>query len=151
MSTNDIPNTIERQIEIAAPIERVWALVSEPGWWINEGEIREHRTEPREGHVVVHDETHGAFPIETIELREPVYASFRWLAAQDDEHDGEHIPTVVEFTVEPSDRGVIVRVVETGFAEGGDADDVTRAAAHRDNTEGWEIELSAARSHLERV
>ena len=151
MSTRGIPNTIERQIEIAAPIERVWALVSEPGWWINEGEIREHRIEQREGHVVVHDETHGAFPIETIELREPVYASFRWLASQDEEHGSEHIPTVVEFILERSDRGVIVRVVETGFAEGGDADDAARAAAPRDNSEGWEVELAAARAHLERV
>ena len=151
MSRQGIANTIERQVEIAAPIERVWSLVSEPGWWINEGAIREHRIEQREGHVVVHDETHGAFPIETIELREPVYASFRWLSAQDEEHGSEHIPTVVEFFLEPSDRGVLVRVVETGFAEGGDADDATRAAAHRDNTEGWEMELAAARSHLERV
>lgn len=151
MSTQRIPNTIERQVEIAAPIERVWDLVSEPGWWINEGEIRRHRMEQREGHVIVHDEKHGAFPIETIELREPVYASFRWLAAQDQEHGGEHIPTVVEFTLEPSDRGVIVHVVETGFAEGGDADDAARAAAHRDNSEGWEVELAAARAHLERV
>jgi uncharacterized protein YndB with AHSA1/START domain len=151
MSTQDIPDTIERHIEIAAPIHRVWALVSEPGWWINEGEIRQHRLEQREGHVVVHDETHGAFPIETIELREPVYASFRWLSSEDEEHGDEHIPTVVEFTLEPSDHGVIVRVVETGFAEGGVADDAARAAAHRDNTEGWKIELAAARGHLEQA
>ena len=101
--------------------------------------------------MVVHDETHGAFPIETIELREPVYASFRWLASQDEQHAGEHIPTVVEFTLEPSDQGVVVRVVETGFAEGGDADDDARAAALRDNTQGWEVELDAARAHLERA
>ena len=45
MSTQDIPNTIERHIEIAAPIHRVWALGSEPDWWINEGEIRQHQLE----------------------------------------------------------------------------------------------------------
>ncbi|HKX68491.1 MAG TPA: SRPBCC domain-containing protein [Intrasporangium sp.] len=151
MSAQGIPNTIERQIEIAAPIERVWALVSGPGWWINEGEIREHEIEQAEGHAVVHDETHGAFPIETIELREPVYASFRWLASHDGEHGSAHIPTVVEFTLEPSDRGVMVRVVETGFAAGDEADAAARAAAHRDNSQGWDIELTAARAHLERV
>ncbi|MDV3220251.1 SRPBCC domain-containing protein [Intrasporangium sp.] len=151
MTTQGIPNTIERQVEIAAPIERVWGLVSEPGWWINEGTIRTHRIEPADGHVVVHDETHGAFPIETIELREPVYASFRWLSAQDEEHGSDHIPTIVEFTLEPTSGGVIVRVVETGFAEAGDAADDVRAAAHRDNTEGWEVELAAARTHLEQA
>lgn len=151
MSEQSVSNTIERQIEISAPIDRVWALVSEPGWWINEGDIRPHRIEPREGHVVVHDEKHGAFPIETIELREPTYASFRWLAAEDAEHSAEHIPTVVEFTLEPTDAGVIVRVVETGFAENGDVTHELRVTAHRDNTEGWEIELGAARAHLERA
>ena len=27
-------DTIERSIAIAAPIERVWELVTEPGWWV---------------------------------------------------------------------------------------------------------------------
>ena len=37
-----IPDTIEREILINAPMERVWALVSEPGWFINAGQIRAH-------------------------------------------------------------------------------------------------------------
>ena len=73
------------------------------------------------------------------------------MSAQGKEHGSEHIPTVVEFTLAPSDRGVMVRVVETGFAEGDDADAAARAAAHRDNSQGWDIELTAARAHLERV
>ena len=28
---------IDRSIEIDAPAERVWDLVTRPGWWINEG------------------------------------------------------------------------------------------------------------------
>lgn len=27
-------DSIERNITIAAPIERVWDLVTEPGWWV---------------------------------------------------------------------------------------------------------------------
>lgn len=144
-----IPNTIEREIRIAAPVERVWTLVAEPGWWINDGEIRQHRLEEREGHVLVHDEKHGAFPIEVIELREPEYAAFRWLAAEDSEHAAEHIPTIVEFTLEPTPDGVVVRVVETGFADSGDVSDSVRARNYDRNTEGWGFELAAARAHLE--
>jgi uncharacterized protein YndB with AHSA1/START domain len=144
-----VPDTIEREIRIAAPIERVWRLVSEPGWWINEGAIRQHRIEEGDGHVVVHDKRHGAFPIETVELREPVYASFRWLASHDAAHAAEHIPTLVEFTIVPLDGEVLVRVVESGFAAGGDVSDEARRKAFKGNSEGWEIELAAARSHIE--
>ena len=31
---------IEREIHVDAPIERVFALVSEPGWWIEDGPER---------------------------------------------------------------------------------------------------------------
>ena len=37
----------ERQIDIDATAERVWALVSTPGWWINDGTIVEHLIERR--------------------------------------------------------------------------------------------------------
>ena len=146
-----VPNAIEREIRIAAPVERVWQLVSEPGWWINEGEIRPHRIEERGGHVVVHDEKHGAFPIETVALREPEYVAFRWLSTQDPTHASEHIPTLVEFTIEPQGAEVVVRVVESGFADGGAAADEIRREAYEDNTKGWEIELAAAKSHIERA
>ncbi len=144
-----IPNTIERQIHIAAPVERVWSLVSEPGWWINQGEIRAHTLEERDGSVLVHDEDHGVHPIEVVELREPEYAAFRWLAVEGSAHAAEHIPTIVEFTLQPTGDGVLVRVVETGFADNGDVTDEVRISRHSDNTQGWEVELVAARAHLE--
>ena len=33
-----ISDTIQRDIVIAAPIDKVWDVVSVPGWWINAGE-----------------------------------------------------------------------------------------------------------------
>lgn len=27
-------DTIERSIAISSPVERVWELVTEPGWWV---------------------------------------------------------------------------------------------------------------------
>lgn len=146
-----IPDTIERQVEIDAPMDRVWALVSEPGWWINEGSIRPHRLEERGDHVVVHDEKHGAFPIEVVESRQPEYIAFRWLAAEDQAHAADHIETLVEFTLEERDGRVLVRVVESGFATNGTATDEQRLASHSDNSEGWGIEMAALRTHLEPV
>ncbi len=31
---SEAADRIERQVTINAPLERVWRLVSEPGWWI---------------------------------------------------------------------------------------------------------------------
>ncbi|WP_197275088.1 SRPBCC domain-containing protein [Luteipulveratus halotolerans] len=148
------PDTIERQIRIEAPRERVWALVSEPGWWINEGTIRPHHIEQREGFVVVTDEKWGDFRIEVVESEPQSRVAFRWLVS--DQEGGDHadvsapemIPTLVEFTLTAEGDSTLVRVVESGFA----AAPVTaeaRQRAYHDNAEGWETELAAAKSHVE--
>jgi hypothetical protein len=60
---------IERQIDIDASAERVWRLISEPGWWINDGRIIGHRLEQHDGYTLMHDPKHGAFAIQTVEVR----------------------------------------------------------------------------------
>ncbi|WP_211878457.1 ATPase [Pseudarthrobacter albicanus] len=139
-------DSIERQIDIDAPIGRVWQLVSEPGWWINEGEIREHRLEERDGLTVVHDATHGVFSISTVEFREPTFASFRWEPGSvpgDKRAEGKQ--TLVEFFLEERPGGVTLKVVESGFAALPLSEE-DRVKAFNGNTEGWRIELAAART-----
>ena len=98
-SENDTIGTvrIERSIVIAATPERVWQIVSEPGWWINGGTIRPHRIEDAgDATSIVHDEEHGAFRIRTERLDPPRYAAFRWLGRADEKGAG----TLTEFWVE---------------------------------------------------
>ena len=142
----DLTDSIERQIDIDAPAQRVWELVSEPGWYINDGEVVEHRIE-RDGDVdIVHDPVHGAFRFRTVDLDPPRYAAFRWLSDQPGPDDGE-AGTLVEFWVDERPAGVTLRVVESGFASlGGTDEDRRRRVA--ENTEGWETELAAAVRHL---
>jgi uncharacterized protein YndB with AHSA1/START domain len=46
-------DTIERSITISAPLERVWDLVTEPGWWVpSDAPITADRTA---GSVVVRE------------------------------------------------------------------------------------------------
>ena len=154
-SENDTVDTvrIERSIAIAATPERVWQIVSEPGWWINGGTLRPHRIEDAgDGTSIVHDEEHGAFRIRTERLDPPRYAAFRWLGRADEKGAG----TLTEFWVEdaaPSGGsgagadGVILRVVESGLENVSDGE---REAYLRDNTQGWETELAAARTAAER-
>jgi uncharacterized protein YndB with AHSA1/START domain len=150
--TTTVPDAIERSIDIDAPAERVWGLISEPGWYINEGEIRPHRIERVDDDlVVVHDEKHGAFPIRTVALDPPRYAAFRWEAGHGSpEGAPSGATTLIEFWLVERAGGVTLRVVESGFATFGD-DEAARRVAFEENSEGWATELEAARRHLERA
>jgi uncharacterized protein YndB with AHSA1/START domain len=140
---------IERSVRIAAGADRVWQLVAVPGWWINEGRITEHRVE-RLGDVdVVHDPTHGEFPIVTVEHDPPRYAAYRWLASGGARRAVQDQSTLIEFWVETqSDGSVLLRVVESGF----DALDLTEKQRRQDLEEhlsGWAVELAAVESFLD--
>ena len=98
--TDDV-DIIERTVEINAPAERVWDLVAEPGWYINDGAIVAHRID-RDGDLsYVHDEKHGRFAFATVSLDRPRYAAFRWL---DNPDAADSASTLVEFTITAADR-----------------------------------------------
>lgn len=159
--TVTVPDSIEREILIAAPVDVVWPLVSEPGWWINEGEIREHAIEAAGDRVwKVTDVKHGEWLIEVVECTEQQSVSYRWLVGGSDDADSsdrstdskpdtaDPLRTLVQFTLESVTDGTVVRVVESGFANG--TIDQKRRNMYDDNTEGWTAELSAAKTHLEK-
>jgi uncharacterized protein YndB with AHSA1/START domain len=134
---------IDRSVEIDASPERVWSLVSRPGWWINEGTID---TEP-EGVVdgdqtVVTHPTYGEFRLQTVESRPPSYVAFRWLDRDVD------AGTLVELWIEPRDAGVTLRVAESGFSRlGKPREEWLRQ--REGNVEGWRVELEEARRFTE--
>jgi uncharacterized protein YndB with AHSA1/START domain len=138
---------IEREIEISASAEQVWTLVSEPGWWINDGKIVEHRIERRDDHDLVHDPVHGEFAIATLAVERPRYVRFGWLSREPEATPEQR--TIVEFWIDDRPAGgVVLRVMESGFdtLPGSDAD---RQRAVEDNTQGWQVELGAAQQHLQ--
>jgi len=130
---------IERSIEIDASAERVWALLERPGWWINEHEVDPDpviRWESEDRAVVVH-EKYGEFRLHRIEAAPPRYISWRWIERDD-------AGTLVEFWVDDRPGGVTLKVVESGLT--GLGKDAEALRKHYDgNSEGWEVELTAAR------
>jgi uncharacterized protein YndB with AHSA1/START domain len=142
-----VQNTIQSTIVISAPLERVWELVSEPGWWVpSDAPSAADRTP---GAVVVREsEEYGRFPVEIVELRPMSYAAFRWASTFPGDHLTVGRTTLVEFTVTSADDVVSVSVVESGFATLDAPDDVKNQSA-QSNTSGWRDELESLRERAE--
>lgn len=142
------PDAIERQIEIAADQERVYALVSRPGWWINNGAITDNLVTTDGAVSVVNHAKYGEFRIRTEAARPPSYVAFRWLGGDQANEELDAPGNLVEFWVEEGPGGVTLRVRESGFASL-PVPEERRRENYDDNLAGWQIELDAARSHLE--
>lgn len=154
MSTTDTSeidplDRIDKSIDIDASAEAVFALVSRPGWWINDGTIDPDPELRADGEftVVVHPE-YGEFRFETVTSEPPRNVAFRWHHALPD--DGIARSTLVAFTIE--DRaagGVTLRVVESGFS--GLHKPRSEWLQDRSNNDaGWDTELAAARAFVEK-
>ena len=140
-------DTIERSIAISAPLERVWDLVTEPGWWAPSDEPVEAERKP--GAIVVREsEKWGRFPVEVVDLQPMTYAAFRWASSFPGSDLQPGRTTLIEFTLAPSADGVQVSVRESGFA-GLDASPEVKKQGFESNTDGWRMELDSLRTRAE--
>jgi uncharacterized protein YndB with AHSA1/START domain len=141
------PDSIEREIVIAAPVDRVWSLVTEPGFWVAEG----NPTKPdlREGATVVaeHDE-YGKFPVRIERVEPQRYISYRWASTFPGEEPREDNSTLVEFTLAGEGDKTRLRVVESGFSKLNAPED-TRRKSFDSNVEGWPSVLDKLRQRAE--
>jgi uncharacterized protein YndB with AHSA1/START domain len=134
-----VPDRIEREIVIDAPVEVVWAVVTEPdqisGWFSDSVEL-----DLRQGGeaTFVWDE-HGTVRGRVERVEPPHLFAFRWVPDHRAEPaDGNLL--LVEFTLTPEGEGTRLTVVETGFAQLAGSDDERRK--HFDShTRGWGLEL----------
>ncbi len=138
-----VPDSIERETTIDAPIERVWALVTEAehlGRWFGDAGA-EIDLRPG-GAMALRWEQHGTNHAVVEVVEAPHRFAFRWAPFKDpagpDVRDGN--ATRVEFTLASHGDGTLLRVVETGFASLATTEE-TKARNHAGNTEGWAFEL----------
>lgn len=145
-------NRIEKSIELKAPVSRVWrALVDyrEFGEW-----FRVQLDAPfAPGKVAVGRITHPGYEHviwrATIKAIEPERLfSFTWHPyAVDAAVDyATETPTLVEFTLEPTATGTLLRVTETGFDQ---IPAGRRVEAFRMNDGGWAAQMENIRHHVE--
>ncbi len=144
---------IERETTIEAPVERVWALLTESehvGRWFGDAGA-EIDLRPG-GAMVLRWTDYGTSRGRVVAVEPHTRFSYRWAPFKDPggEEPVEGNSTLVEFTLTPEGDGTRLRVVESGFEELAESDEQKRTRVEG-NTEGWEIQLGRVRDEAERV
>lgn len=144
---------IERDLFIAAPPERVWAILTDPehlaGWFGDTAHI--DRLAPG-GTLMLGWKEFGDYPALIERVEPPRLFAFRWTADTNDhpgaaaEPPGPGNSTLVEFTLSPEQEGTRLHVVESGFAALSVPPERQEQYAAQ-NEEGWDIELRELREY----
>jgi uncharacterized protein YndB with AHSA1/START domain len=142
---------IEREIIVAAPLERVWAVLTEAEhvrrWFGDSAQLDLRAGGKASFGWSEYDATHAAV-IERVEP--PRFLSYRWARPA-----GEPVTpgnsTLVEFTLRAAGPGSTrLRVVETGFG-GLDISVAERSTAVEENIQGWRTELGQLQVYAEQL
>lgn len=144
---------IEKSIDLAAPISRVWRALTdheEFGQWFRikvdgpfvVGEVSRGRT--------LHPGYEGMRWEVTVQAMEPERLfAFKWCPyAHDHDRDHSNAPqTLVEFKLEPTSNGTRLVISESGFDSL--PDDPGRVDALRSNTQGWHEQAKSIAAYVE--
>lgn len=147
---------IERDTLIAASLERVWALVAEPGFWVSEeasiwggDEAGLFGVVAEEGaSMVAKNPNLGKVAVRVERVEPPTYVAYRWSSAFPGEELREDNSTLVEFTLSTEGDRTRLRVVESGFASLSTTAEL-RDKTIRFNAEGWPQVFDAVKNRAE--
>jgi uncharacterized protein YndB with AHSA1/START domain len=142
-------DTIEREITIAAPIERVWELITQPehvGTWFGDAGA-EIDLRPG-GELTLRWEEYGTIHGRVERVEPMTRFSYRWAPYKEpggtEPVDGNS--TLIEFMLSETGEGTRLRLVESGFTSL-DAPPERQEALRQGNVEGWGIELGHLEEH----
>ena len=110
-----VPQRIEREILIEAPVDVVWEVVTDPehisGWFSDSVELD---LTPG-GKVLLQWDGRGGVPGRVERVERPHFFSFRWAVGPS--VPGEEHWTLVEFRLSAEGDSTRLRVVESGFRD----------------------------------
>ena len=139
---------VETDVVVDCDIEAAWALVSEPGWWVNDGPLGDHEVSlGDDGIYRVSDPDAGDWLIEKADEDPMDVVAFRWYPLADDELPDEYA-TRIEVSLSEERGGVAIHVEESGLASVSD-DEAEARQAYEDAIGMWEQVLAAAKNYLE--
>ena len=132
-------DSIEREITIAAPIDKVWSVLTEPdhvGTWFGTG--TPIRIDLRPGGLMELDHgIHGAYSTTIVKVDPPHTFSYRWASAYPGVLATQDNATLVEFTLKETAEGTLLRVVESGFASIVIPPEREASAGYESHAQGW--------------
>jgi uncharacterized protein YndB with AHSA1/START domain len=140
---------IERETLIEASLERVWALVSEPGFWVAD-EVSLTGAVAKQGDTIIaKNPEYGDFPVRVEKVDPPTYVAYRWVTAFPGEELRDDNSTLIEFTLTREGDKTRLRVVESGFATLPTSEE-QRGKSLKDNSSGWLQVLAAVKTRAEK-
>lgn len=139
---------VEVDCGIATSVENVWAVVSEPGWWVNDGPVDDHEVAlDDEGIYHVTDPEAGEWLVEKADEDPMDVVAFRWYPIASDELPDEYA-TRVEISLSEEGDSVNVHIEESGLSLVSDDEDEARQMWD-DEAGMWAEALDAIKAHLE--
>ena len=139
---------VEVDCGIATSVENVWAVVSEPGWWVNDGPVDDHEVAlDDEGIYHVTDPEAGVWLVEKADEDPMDVVAFRWYPIASDELPDEYA-TRVEISLSEEGDSVNVHIEESGLSSVSDDEDEARQMWD-DEAGMWAEALDAIKAHLE--
>jgi uncharacterized protein YndB with AHSA1/START domain len=144
---------IEKQVSLKADRARVWRALTraaEFGQWFRvklEGEFRPGQR--ISGQITYPGYEHLRFDADVQQMEEPRYFSFRWYPYSDKSKYPEEFEaqTLVEFWLEDSGEGTLLKVSESGFDKLPPGE--RRDEAFRMNSGGWEAQMQNIQRHVD--
>jgi uncharacterized protein YndB with AHSA1/START domain len=144
-----VPDAITREIEIDAPPDVVWGIVTEArhlaGWLSDEAEID---LRPG-GAMLLTWHGHGIYHARVETVEPPHTFAFRWVLREGAE-PVQGSSTLVVMTLTPEGAGTRLQVVESGFSDLAWPDD-ERVRYAGENAKGWIVELDELRAYAARA
>jgi uncharacterized protein YndB with AHSA1/START domain len=142
---------IEKQIDLKAPVSRVWRALTdyrEFGEWFRvklEGPFVAGQVAG--GFITWPGYEHLRMEVVVQKIEPERYFSYTWHPyAIDPKMDySQETPTLVEFRLEESAKGTLLKVTESGFDK---IPSARRAEAFRMNENGWAQQLKNIESHV---
>lgn len=148
-----VPDVVEQETVIDAPVERVWALVTEPehlGRWLADAGAE---IDPRpEGKIVLRWLGAGDIRGQVMAVEPPSRFAFRWTPTDAPACTQGPVPdnsTIVEFTLSAEGDATRLRVAESGFTEQLHSE-ARQAESAEESREGWREELAHLHEYAQR-
>ena len=152
MNIHKDQDRIEKVVDLAAPVARVWRAITdhrEFGEWFrvrldNPFKVGETTT----GNITYPGHEHMKWVSVTEKMEHERLFAFSWPPSAvdpDTEYDAE-AKVLVEFRLEPTEKGTRLTITETGFLQFPEA---KRLEVLRSNTEGWDIQAKNVAAHVE--